>query len=157
MLFRSEKWRNADNSYTDLCGDVATYDNQQKTTDKQRQADQVFGLIKRKFSDINKRRDDYLDKEVANTNSNSNTHLKKLSPPTFSGKKIDYVRFKFEFEQHVTYKDEKNKVLCLKEECLLKQEDKDKVANQYTMADCWDKLDAEHGGPTETVNEIFKS
>ena len=154
-----DKRKSADITYTTLCGDISTYENREKVDNNRNNADTLWRCIDAKFSDIQQTHDSYLDKKLPDADQSAKTtnHLKKLSPPTFSGNKVDYVRFKFEFKQHVTYKEEKDKVLCLKEECLLKDDDKKRVANQYTMEKCWEKLDAKHGGPDETVSEIFKT
>ena len=156
-----EKRKSAEECHTLVSSDVATYEAQDKKNNNQKKADTVWGLIKAEFVQSNNHYEKYLEKVPSEkppppAEEKSSIHLKKLPPPTFSGRKVDYHRFKFDFEQHVTYKEEKDKVLCLKEECLKSKEDKERVANQYTLAKCWEKLDAEHGGPDEAVSEVFK-
>ena len=71
--------------------------------------------------------------------------LERLPLPKFSGKKMEYSRFKIEFTKHVTYDTDAEKVLALKEKCLLTKADKERVANMASLKECWDILDQEHG------------
>ena len=69
---------------------------------------------------------------------------------------MEYSRFKIEFTKHVTYDTDAEKVLALKEKCLLTKADKERVANMASLKECWDILDQEHGDTETTVCDIFK-
>ena len=62
--------------------------------------------------------------------------LERLPLPTFGGKKMEYLRFKQEFDKHVKYETEEQKILALKTKCLLKNSDKQRIANEDTLASC---------------------
>ena len=67
--------------------------------------------------------------------------LERLPLPTFDGKKMNYLRFKKEFSNHVTYASDKERMLALKTKCLLKNIDKDCVMNEQTLKEYWERLD----------------
>ena len=45
----------------------------------------------------------------------------------------------------------------MKQKCLIKQADKDRVANEITLKKCWDRLDNEYGNLETTICDIFTS
>ena len=47
--------------------------------------------------------------------------------------------------------------MALKQKCLIKQADKDRVANEITLKMCWDRLDNEYGNLETTIYDIFTS
>ena len=83
--------------------------------------------------------------------------LERLPLPTFDGTKKNYLRFKKEFSNHVTYTTDKERMLALKTRCLLKSVDKNRVENEMTLKDCWDRLDEEYGDIDTLVADIFLS
>ena len=83
--------------------------------------------------------------------------LERLPLPTFKGNKMDYLRFKQDFQNHVKYESDGEKVLALKTKCLTKNADKHVVANMMTMQECWEKLDEEYGNIDTLVSELFSS
>ena len=70
---------------------------------------------------------------------------------------MDYLRFKQDFQKHVKYESDGEKVLALKKKCLTKNADRKLVANMMTMKECWDKLDEEYGNIDTLVSEVFSS
>ena len=83
--------------------------------------------------------------------------LERLPLPTFKGNKMDYLRFKQDFQNHVKYESDGEKVLALKTKCLTKNADKQVVANMMSMQECWEKLDEEYGNIDTLVSELFSS
>ena len=65
-----------------------------------------------------------------------NIPLERLPLPTFKGNKIDYLRFKQDFKNHVKYESEGEKMLALKTKCLVKYPDKQRVSNMMTLQEC---------------------
>ena len=86
-----------------------------------------------------------------------NIPLERLPLPTFKGNKIDYLRFKQDFKNHVKYESEGEKMLALKTKCLVKYPDKQRVSNMMTLQECWDKLDEEYGDIDTLVAEVFST
>ena len=68
---------------------------------------------------------------------------------------MNYLRFKKEFSNHVTYTTDKERMLALKTKCLQKSADKNRVMNEQTLQDCWDRLDEEYGDINTLVADIF--
>ena len=60
--------------------------------------------------------------EFAHTSSSKNA-LERLPLPQFDGQKINYLRFKKEFSNHVDYPTDKQRMLALKTKCLTKSTD----------------------------------
>ena len=71
--------------------------------------------------------------------------LERLPLPVFKGTKMEYLRFKEEFKKQVSYDQEGDKVIALKQKCLSKEKDKRRVANELTLQGCWDRLDEIYG------------
>ena len=82
------------------------------------------------------------------------TQLKRLSLPVFSGAKMEYMRFKQEFKDHVKYENEKDRLYALKYECV-KPADRKKIANLKTVKECFDVLDKTYGNVHSLVTEVF--
>ena len=87
--------------------------------------------------------------------SHRSSPLERLPLPVFKGVKLEFLRFKQEFDKHVKYESEEEKMLALKTKCLLKAADKQRVCNESTLADCWKKLDDEYGDIDTLVADIF--
>ena len=83
------------------------------------------------------------------------TPLERLPLPSFKGIKMDYLRFKQDFQNHVKYETDGEKMLALKTKCLTKPADKQRIANMMTLAECWEKLDEEYGDIATLVAEVF--
>ena len=88
---------------------------------------------------------------------NSKNTLERLPLPTFDGTKKNYLRFKKEFSNHVTYATDKERMMALKSKCLVKSADKNRVMNEQTLQACWDRLDEEYGDIHTLVGEIFQN
>ena len=84
-----------------------------------------------------------------------NLTLERLPLPTFDGSKKNYLRFKKEFSNHVTYNTDKERMLALKSKCLVKYKDRSRVENEQTLKECWDRLDEEYGDINTLVAEVF--
>ena len=83
--------------------------------------------------------------------------LERLPLPTFDGKKMNYLRFKKEFSNHVTYASDKERMLALKTKCLRKEADRSCVQNEQSLKECWERLDEIYGDVNTLVAEIFQS
>ena len=59
--------------------------------------------------------------------------LERLPLPVFEGNDMDYLQFKKDFQIHVNYGSEHEKVHALKIKCLKKAEDKRKITNLDTL------------------------
>ena len=93
--------------------------------------------------------------QTASSSSNKHHNLQRLPLPTFNGSKIDYLQFKKEFNNHVLYETEAEKLQALKSTCLKKNFDKEKVRNLDSLKDCWDVLDKKYGNIPTLVSEIY--
>ena len=91
------------------------------------------------------------------TPAQSKNTLERLPLPTFDGKKINYLRFKKEFSNHVTYASDKERMLALKTKCLRKDSDRSCVQNEQSLKECWERLDEIYGDVNTLVAEIFQS
>ena len=60
---------------------------------------------------------------TASQSTSATNRLQRLPLPNFSGRKVDYLFFKEEFERQANYEREGDKVTALKE-CLVKKADK---------------------------------
>ena len=89
--------------------------------------------------------------------SNNKNSLERLPLPTFDGTKKNYLRFKKEFSNHVTYATDKERMMALKSKCLTKNADKNRVMNEQTLQACWERLDEEYGDIHTLVGEIFQN
>ena len=95
--------------------------------------------------------------QQGNVQTTAKSILERLPLPTFDGQKMNFLRFKKEFSNHVTYSTEKERMLALKTKCLLKAADKNRVMNEQTLQDCWDRLEEEYGDINTLVAEIFQN
>ena len=130
-------------------------------------ADKEWKTLKAKIDCLQRKGKEYLCKTLPpvplqNQPSRSGTApksipLERLPLPTFKGNKMDYLRFKQDFQNHVKYESDGEKVLALKTKCLTKNADKQVVANMMTMQECWEKLDEEYGNIDTLVSELFSS
>ena len=88
---------------------------------------------------------------------NTKNSLERLPLPSFDGTKKNYLRFKKEFSNHVTYATDKERMMALKSKCLTKNSDKNRVMNEQTLQACWERLDEEYGDIHTLVGEIFQN
>ena len=86
-----------------------------------------------------------------------NFNLEILPLPKFEGTRRDYFRFKKDFNLHVNYETEAEKILALKLKCLKKSSDKRRIANATSLEECWWKLDEFYGDPTPVIVEIVST
>ena len=68
---------------------------------------------------------------TASQSTSATNRLQRLPLPNFSGRKVDYLFFKEEFERQAIYELEGDKVTALKE-CLVKKSDKERY-----LTDSW--------------------
>ena len=83
--------------------------------------------------------------------------LERLPLPVFHGNDMEYLRFKQDFQTHVRYDTENERVHALKTKCLKKAEDKRKVANLDTLSECWDILDQKYGDKNVLVTKMLNT
>lgn len=143
---------------------------EEKRAEKLNKAKAAWGKLQENISLLTRKGQEYLSKYTPPapappsnpTQTPSQVHtrstpLKGLNLPTFSGNKADYLRFKKEFEKHVKYETEDEKLMALKTECLSKAADKRKISNESTLEDCFKKLDQAYGDVHTLVAEIFSN
>ena len=112
----------AEDVYLKLIAECSTYESADKLTTQKSKSDASWKLIVDKVESIKLKADTYTAKlPVPELNhSVQSSPLERLPLPKFSGKSVDYIRFKLEFHKYVTYKTEAEKVLAIKERCLPK-------------------------------------
>ena len=76
---------------------------------------------------------------TASQSTSATNRLQRLPLPKFSGRKVDYLFFKEEFERQANYEREGDKVTALKE-CLVKKADKERVSKERYLTDCMEML-----------------
>ena len=91
----------------------------------------------------------------ADASSYSKVNLQRLPLPTFDGTKLNYLRFKKNFGEHVLYPTEKEKLLALKETCLTSTFDKNKVRDLDSISKCWEVLDSHYGDKDALEAEVY--
>ena len=87
----------------------------------------------------------------------SRNNLERLPLPVFNGNEMHYLRFKQDFQTHVKYDTENERVHALKTKCLKKAEDKKKVANLDTLNECWSCLDEKYGDKNVLITRILNT
>ena len=135
----------------------ALYGNEARKTDQKTKSDALWKKIQGQDKLIKDNVEKYIEKcPKVEEPTKSSIPLERLPLPKFHGQKQKYHRFKVEFERHVKYSDPDERLLALKEKCLTKQADKDRVANEQSLEKCFEKLDGEYGNLDTTVADIFK-
>ena len=147
----------AEEIYLKSIAESSVYADKEKQASQRSLVDTKWKTISEKIEAFQVNGSVYVSKlstiEVSNTMNT--TPLERLPLPKFSGKSVDYIRFKLEFNKHVTYKTEAERVLAMKEKCLPKK-DKDRVANKQSIEGIFDVLDDHYGGTNTTVCDVFK-
>ena len=98
-----------------------------------------------------------VNNSASNASTSSKVNLQRLPLPTFDGTKLNYLRFKKNFEDHVKYPTEKERLLALKESCLTCVFDKNKVRDLDSVKKCWDVLDSHYGDKDALEAEVYAS
>ena len=156
--------KTAEALYIRLAVEIAKYSEEQKKEDKTEKAETAIKNLQCKSSILTRKGEEYISKLIPSIPApdhiqtparQRNIPLERLPLPTFKGNKMDFLRFRQEFEQHVKYESEDQRMLALKTKCLLKAADKKRVANELTLSGCWKKLDDEYGDIDTLVAEIF--
>ena len=147
----------AEDIYLKIIAESSTYENIDKQTSQRANSDVIWKGVTDKIESIQIEACKYISKlpVVEVPHSTNTTPLERLPLPKFSGKSVDYIRFKLEFNKHVTYKTEAERVLAMKEKCLPKK-DKDRVANKQSIEGIFQVLDDHYGGANTTVCDVFK-
>ena len=145
----------AQDTYRSIVAELSGFSNPDKQGRARTKNDNMIATFDHQAAQVRKSIEDYMEKNKS-PNPKSSIPLERLPLPKFSGRKIDYSRFKLDFAKHVNYDTEEEKLLALKERCLTNKADKDRVQNQNSLKDCWRVLDAEHGDTETTVCDIFK-
>ena len=152
--------KSAENAYLKIIAEVAVYNSKDKQTTQRSNSEQLWRNIQSRLEKIKKAANEHLHSfprsDIRDT-SKSSIPLERLPLPKFSGKKTEYSRFKLDFERHVKYDTEEECLLALKQKCLTKQTDKDRVANETNLKKCWERLDNEYGNLETTICDIFTS
>ena len=156
--------KTAEALYIRLAVEIAKYSEEQKRKDKTEEAEIAIKNLQSKSSILTRKGEEYISKlipsipapdQIQTSIRQRNIPLERLPLPTFKGNKMDFLRFRQEFEQHVKYESQEERMLALKTKCLLKAADKKRVANELTLSGCWKKLDDEYGDIDTLVAEIF--
>ena len=153
--------------YIKLAVEISKYIDDQKKKEKTEEAKKSMKNLQDKISILIKKGQEYQSKFTPTVPApviqpqaavhSKNIPLERLPLPTFKGNKTDYLRFKKEFEQHVKYESQEERMLALKTKCLLKAVDKKRVANELTLSGCWERLDDEYGDIDTLLAEIFSN
>ena len=145
----------AQDTYRSIVAELSGISNPDKQVAARNKNDNIIKTFDRRAAQVKIDINSYMEKHKSPRNKSS-IPLERLPLPKFGGKKIEYCRFKLDFAKHVNYDTEEEKLLALKERCLTSKADKDRVANQTSLKECWRVLDAEHGDTETTVCDIFK-
>ena len=156
-----ENKKAAEEIYKKAVAEISCYSAPAKINEENKNFEKIWLNVNKKSDVIAQQVTEHLDKfpkpvSTTETEVKSSIPLERLPLPKFSGKKVDYNRFKQDFKKHVKYSSEDEKVLALKEKCLQKNADKEKIANCATLERCWQRLDAEYGNIETTVCDIFR-
>ena len=153
-----DKSKSTEDTYLKILAEISCFESQTKKDENIKQYEQVLKQITLKGEVVSSEVQVYVNKlpKYENPAGSKSIPLERLPLPKFGGKKMEYNRFKLDFATHVKYETEEERLLALKERCLTKPADKDRVANQNSIADCWAVLDAEYGDTETTVCDVFK-
>ena len=118
---------------------------EEKKTEKLEKAKADWSKLQENVSLLTRKGQEYLSKytppapapssnptQTPNPVHTRSTPLKRLNLPTFSGNKADYLCFKKEFEKHVRYETEDEKLMALKTECA-----KQLIRGKFLMNQHW--------------------
>ena len=129
--------------YIKLAVEISKYGDEQKKKTKTEEMENSMKKLQEEISLFVKKGQEYQSKFTPTVPApviqpqaavhSKNIPLERLPLPTFKGNKTDYLRFKKEFEQHVKYESQEERMLALKTKCLLKAVDKKRVANELTL------------------------
>ena len=144
----------AEEVYKKTLAEISVYSSQAKITTEKGKLKDLWNGFEKKVDTIVKSIETYKDK-LPKLNKNE-SKLERLPLPRFDGRKMSYQRFKTSFGKYVNYETPSEKVLALKEKCLLETADKERVANMETLDECWKVLDAEYGDTETAVCDVFK-
>ena len=156
----SKLWENLDANVIQSIAKAENFQNATKKSNAKKSIQDKWNPVKSSIDTHLKKAKEYCRKVSTTTvSSASGQHskqtLERLPLPTFSGKKIDYLRFKQDFQKHVLYESEDQKLLALKTKCLTKDKDKNKVIHVEKLVDCWKVLDTEYGNLNSLVAEVW--
>ena len=146
--------------YLKVIAEISVYESNDKITAQRSKADQFWAKVLKYSNEVKANSAKVLPSapyKEHTKQSKSSIPLERLPLPKFSGRKTEYSRFKLDFERHVKYDTEEECLLALKQKCLVKQADKDRVANEIALKKCWDRLDNEYGNLETTICDIFTS
>ena len=153
-------YKKGEEIFLKIQSEVSVFSSRDKLASNKNKLDEKWKQFRNMNHGLKSEVDEFVDKLPAEKEKErekpTTNPLERLPLPKFSGKKMEYSRFKIEFNKHVKYNTEDEKVLALKEKCLEKKADKERVANKSTLKECWEILDQEHGDTETTVCDIFK-
>ena len=149
----------AEDAVKKMFSEISVYSNEAKKNNQHQKCDQLWQKIKKKSESLDASVEQFIDQiPKPSVSSTKNTiPLERLPLPKFSGKTTEYNQWKINFLKHVKYDTEDERVLALKQRCMVTSEDRERVANCQSLEDCWVKLDAEYGSVETTVCDIFTS
>ena len=146
--------KNAEEVVKMALAEISVYSTQAKITTEKGNIQNLWNGFQKKVGTINKSIETYKDKLPKSNKSESK--MERLPLPKFTGQKMNYQRFKTNFGKYVNYETPSEKLLALKEKCLVENADKERVANLDSLEACWKVLDAEYGDTETTVCDVFK-
>ena len=149
--------KSAEECYKKLVSEISVYTDEVKKNTQKQASEKLWKTLKKKSDSLQSKVEDFLEKVPKPTSSKPSIPLERLPLPKYSGNKTEYHQFKINFEKHVKYDDEDERVLALKQRCLSKEADRVRVANCQTLSDCWEQLDGEHGSVETTVCDILNT
>ena len=148
--------KGAEEVYKSILAEISIYSSDAKIKTVKDEKGKVWNNFEKELDAIKAKVDQYEEKLPKEKETKSSIPLERLPLPKFDGSKMSYQRFKVAFEKHVNYDTPTENLLALKERCLLKSADKERIANMVTLDECWKVLDAEYGDTETTVCDVFK-
>ena len=152
-----DNMKSAEESYKKLVSEVSVYTDETKKNTQKQASEKLWKTLKKKSDSLQAKVEDFLDKVPKPAPNKPSIPLERLPLPKYSGNKTEYHQFKLNFEKHVKYDDEDERVLALKQRCLSKEADRVRIANCQTLSDCWKQLDGEHGSVETIVCDILNN
>ena len=148
--------KGAEDVYKSILAEISIYSTDAKIKTVKEEKEKVWNNFEKELNTIKAKVNKYEEKLPKENEARSSIPLERLPLPKFDGSKMSYQRFKVAFKKHVLYDTPEENLLALKERCLTKSADKERVANMITLDDCWKVLDAEYGDTETTVCDVFK-
>merc|ERR1711994_53324 len=117
----------AEDAVKKMFSEISVYSNEAKKNNQHQKCDQLWNNIKKKSESLDASVELFIDQiPKPSVSSTKNTiPLERLPLPKFSGKTTEYNQWKINFLKHVKYDTEDERVLALKQRCMVTSEDRE--------------------------------